>query len=275
MAASEGLELHYVSSGAVVRSDIQLLSRVVRNFLTNAIRYTERGRILLGCRHRPDGLEIQVLDTGMGIEAAELGAIFQEFRRSHAVGRRQDRGLGLGLAIADKIARMLDHPLGVASVAGQGSRFSILLPHGQAAPHSPLAPAPSPGGHLALQGRRVWVVDNDTDICEAMRLLLSRWGCRVWVAESEAALAAQLDPATAPADVLVVDYHLDEGDTGVALAERLNAARRVPLPVVVITANHSHELRQQLRERGHGLLHKPVKPLKLRMVLARLLAGTE
>ncbi|MBB3232309.1 hybrid sensor histidine kinase/response regulator [Halomonas stenophila] len=273
VAASEGLALHYVASDGVVQSDIQLLSRVVRNFLTNAIRYTERGRILLGCRHRPEGLEIQVVDTGMGIEEAELGAIFQEFRRSHAVGKRQDRGLGLGLAIADKIARMLDHPLGVASIAGRGSRFSILLPHGRLSPRGAPAPASTPGDNLALQGRRVWVIDNDTDICEAMRLLLGRWGCRVRVAESEAALAAQLDLATAPADVLVVDYHLDEGDTGVALAERLNAARRVPLPVVVITANHSHDLRQQLRERGHGLLHKPVKPLKLRMLLAQLLSG--
>ncbi|WP_240618301.1 hybrid sensor histidine kinase/response regulator [Halomonas heilongjiangensis] len=274
VAASEGLGFDYVPSSAVVRSDAQLLTRVVRNFLTNAIRYTGEGRILLGCRRRADGLEIMVGDTGMGIATEELGVIFQEFRRSHAAGRRQDRGLGLGLAIADKISRMLEHPLAVTSVAGRGSLFSVRLPYGELAPRSQLSQAPTAAmGENVLEGRRIWVVDNDADICEAMRVLLTRWGCRVVVADSEASLAAQVAVATAPVDVLIVDYHLDRGDTGLALAERINARRQGPLPVMAITANHSVELRQRMRELGYSLLHKPVKPLKLRMALSRLVTG--
>ncbi|QTP60185.1 PAS domain-containing protein [Billgrantia antri] len=273
VAASEGLAFHYVPSRAVVRSDIQLLTRVLRNFLSNAIRYTGEGRILLGCRRRATGLEIVVGDTGLGIEKEELGAIFQEFRRSHAAGRRQDRGLGLGLAIADKISRMLEHPLGVASVAGRGSCFSVLLPYAELAPRRrPTELATTVADEAVLEGKRIWVVDNDADICEAMRVLLSRWGCEVCVADSEAALAAQVVPGETPADVLIVDYHLDDGDTGLALAERINARRREPLPVMAITANHSHELKQRMRELGYALLHKPVKPLKLRVALSRLVA---
>ncbi len=210
----------------------------------------------------------------MGSATEELGVIFQEFRRSHAAGRRQDRGLGLGLAIADKISRILEHPLAVTSVAGRGSLFSVRLPYGELAPRSQLSQAPKAAlGENVLEGRRIWVVDNDADICEAMRVLLTRWGCRVVVADSEASLAAQVAVATAPADVLIVDYHLDRGDTGLALAERINARRQEPLPVMAITANHSVELRQRMRELGYALLHKPVKPLKLRMALSRLVTG--
>ncbi|MDR5862862.1 PAS domain-containing protein [Halomonas campisalis] len=274
VADCEGLEFRYVPSSAVVRSDIHLLARVVRNFLTNAVRYTAEGRILLGCRRRADGLEILVGDTGMGIESEDLGVIFQEFRRSQAAGKRQDRGLGLGLAIADKVARMLDHPLWVTSVAGRGSLFSILLPYGELAPQSPLvAPAAMSSGDMGLEGKRIWVVDNDADICEAMRLLLTRWGCEVWVADSEMALAEQVALDTASVDALIVDYHLDDGDTGLALAERINARRREPLPVMTITANHSAELKQRMRALGYALLHKPVKPLRLRMALSRLIAA--
>ncbi|QTF92035.1 NahK/ErcS family hybrid sensor histidine kinase/response regulator [Halomonas sp. BM-2019] len=272
VAASEGLAFHYVPSRAVVRSDIQLLTRVVRNFLTNAVRYTAEGRILLGCRHRADGLELLVGDTGVGIAEEEQGVIFQEFRRSQAAGQRQDRGLGLGLAIVDKVARVLDHPLRVTSVAGRGSLFGIRLPYGELAPRSRFTAAPVAGVDGGLEGRRVWVVDNDAAICEAMRVLLARWGCEVWVADSEAALAAQVALETDPADALIVDYHLDDGDTGLALAERVNARRVAPLPVMTITANHSVELKQRMRELGYALLHKPVKPLKLRLALTRLVA---
>lgn len=270
VAASEGLELRHVPCRAVVVSDISLLGRVLRNFLSNAVRYTVKGRLLLGCRRRPHGLEIQVGDSGIGIEEAEQAAIFQEFRRLDGPVR-SDRGLGLGLSIADKISRILDHPLRVRSRVGAGSLFSITLPYGEiaAAPGAAALPAP-PAGRVDLAGCRVWVVDNDSDICHAMKTLLERWECRVWVAESEAALSAQLDLAEAAADVLIVDYHLDHGETGLAVAERINARRRDPLAVMAITANHSNALRQQVRALGYQLLHKPVKPLRLRLALAQL-----
>ena len=125
-----------------------------------------------------------------------------------------------------------------------------------------------------LAGRRLWVVDNDPSICLAMRHLLERWGCQVVVAESEERLAARVNLADGEADALVVDYHLDHERSGVALAERINELRQEPLPVLVITADHSRELRQRVRELGFQLLNKPVKPLRLRTTLQQLLAET-
>jgi len=271
VATSEGLTLDYVPSRAIVTSDISLLGRVVRNFLSNAVRYTPKGRLLLGCRRRRDGVEIQVCDTGIGIDSAEREAIFQEFRRLNVSGRGE-RGLGLGLSIADKVARILNHPLRVDSQPGQGSIFSIVLPYAQRAPENipqSLGRTLNETTPMCLAGQRVWVVDNDADTCHAMKTLLTRWQCHVVVAESESALGRQVDLDREPTDVLIVDYHLDNEDTGLALAERVNARRETPVPVMVITANHSAELRHRLHQLGYQLLLKPVRPLKLRMGLAQ------
>nr|WP_245888732.1 hybrid sensor histidine kinase/response regulator [Halomonas denitrificans] len=271
MAAARGLALHYVRSEAVVASDLALLARVVRNFLTNAIRYTEQGRILLGCRRRPGGLEILVADTGPGIPEAQREAIFQEFQRLGERRDAEDRGLGLGLAIVDRIAGILDHPLRLASVPGRGSLFAVRVPEGRLPEAPPSAPAPAWEGDL-LAGMRVWVVDDDPGICEGMAALLAGWGCAVRTATALAALEADLY-AHAPeeaADVLLVDYHLGEGDPdGLAVAARLGE-RRPGLAVVVITANHDAAIKSLTRQRGYGCLLKPVKPLRLRMQLVAL-----
>ncbi|APE32466.1 hybrid sensor histidine kinase/response regulator [Halomonas aestuarii] len=272
MAAARGLDFHYVRSGAVVASDLALLARVVRNFLTNAIRYTERGSILLGCRRHPDGLEILVGDSGPGIPEAQREAIFQEFQRLGVSRDAEDRGLGLGLAIVDRIAGMLEHPLRLASVPGRGSLFSVRVPYGRppASPRSSPAAAPSWQGD-ALAGMRVWVVDNDPGICEGMAALLAGWGCRVRTATSPGALEAEADGETA--DVLLVDYHLgDEAPDGLAVAARLRE-RQPGLAVVVITANHDAAIKSLTRQQGYGCLLKPLKPLRLRMQLIALQEG--
>ncbi|MBS9402789.1 hybrid sensor histidine kinase/response regulator [Halomonas sp. TRM85114] len=270
MAAAKGLTLHYVPSGAVIESDLALLARVIRNFLTNAIRYTERGRILLGCRRRPEGLEVVVGDTGPGIPEAQHEAIFQEFQRLGGSRDVQDRGLGLGLAIVDRIAGMLGHPLRLDSRRGQGASFSVLVPYGQlssASAGSALTAAPSGSGDQ-LAGTRVWVIDNDAGICEGMAALLSSWGCRVRTATSLARLEASA--GTQVAEVLLVDYHLGEADgDGLAVAARLRE-RHPGLAVVVITANHDAAIKARSRALGYGCLLKPVKPLRLRMQLLSL-----
>jgi two-component system, sensor histidine kinase len=264
MAAVRGLALHYVPSGAVIASDLALLARVVRNYLTNAIRYTERGRILLGCRRRPEGLEILVGDTGPGIPESQREAIFGEFQRLAGGGDAEDRGLGLGLAIVERIGGMLDHPLGLVSRPGHGSLFSVRVPYGTlVGPATTRARSVSRGG---LVGTRVWVIDDDPGICAGMAALLEGWGCRVEAATSAAGLEARSGEA---AEVLLVDYHLDEGD-GLAVAEALSA-RHPGLAVVVITANHEATIKAACRERGYGCLLKPIKPLRLRMALVGLL----
>ncbi len=259
LAAAEGLDFHYVPSRAVIDSDLTLLARVVRNLLGNAIRYTTSGRVLLGCRRRAEALEIWVADSGSGIAEDQQRAIFQEFRRGPADRGRADRGLGLGLAIVERIAGLLDHPLGLVSRPGHGSRFSIRVPYGRAYPPAP----PEVGAEAPLTGLRAWVIDNDPGICAGMAALLEGWGCRALTATR----VDDLERGEA-ADLLIVDYHLGAAD-GLAVADRLR--RECPgLPVILITANHDAELKAAARGRGYGYLLKPVKPLRLKMAMLAL-----
>lgn len=272
IAVSEGLRLHFVPCSAIVKSDVQLLARVLRNFLTNAIRYTPAGRVLLGCRRKASGLSIEVWDTGAGIAEERREEIFQEFRRGAPVRTTHDRGLGLGLAIVDKIVRMLGHRIHVYSQVGRGSCFAVEIPYARTVSRSKeqtdSLPIP-PSEHL--EGARIWVVDNDPAICAGMRTLLEGWGCQVITALSEEDLARQVDTVRGAADILIVDYHLDNDQTGDELINRLNSRRSTPLPVLMITANYSNELKQQIRDHGQLLMHKPVRPMKLKMAMSHLL----
>jgi CheY-like chemotaxis protein len=276
IASSEGLNLDFVPCSALVRSDLQLLARILRNLLSNAIRYTQHGRILLGCRRHRQSLSIEVWDTGIGIAQDKLVEIFQEFKRGDASLRKQDRGLGLGLAIVEKIAGMLGHRIRVQSCEGKGSLFAIEVPLTTRAPRSrALEEAPNPLVER-LGGARVWVLDNDAAICAGMRTLLETWGCEVITALSEQDLARQVDNFHADADLLIADYHLDDDRNGVDAVAQINARRSAPLPALMITANYSNELKQQMRELGHTLMHKPVRPMKLKAAMSHLLArGTE
>jgi len=244
---------------------------VLRNFLSNAIRYTASGRVLLGCRRRPGGLYIEVWDTGAGIAPDKLGEIFQEFKRGAPVRATQDRGLGLGLAIVEMIVRMLGHRIRVHSREGIGSCFAVEVPYARnvVRPREQSELPPPPGEHL--RGARVWVVDNDAAICAGMRTLLEGWGCQVVTALSGDGLARQVDTVGGTADLLIVDYHLDNGHTGAELVVELNARRSAPLPVLMITANYSNDLKLQMRELGQVLMHKPVRPIKLKTAMSHLL----
>jgi len=267
MAAVRGLDFHHVPTQAVVETDLALLARVVRNFLGNAIRYTERGRILLGCRRRRGGLEILVGDTGPGIAPGQQGEIFEEFRRLEAGHGREDRGLGLGLAIVDRISGMLGHPLGLVSVPGRGSLFSVMVPYAAAPRPSPGRLDPAPSGPPLID-QAVWVLDNDAAIREGMEALLGGWGCRVVAVGSSSELERRI---AEPGTVLLVDYHLGEGQPdGLEVAARLRAAYPW-LPVVVITANHDAALKSRIRQAGYHCLLKPIKPLRLRLLLTSLL----
>lgn len=274
MALAEGLRLDFVPSSAVVQSDSQLLARILRNFLTNAIRYTGQGRILLGVRRRHDHVLLQVWDTGPGIPEDKLTEIFQEFKRIRPSGSQADKGLGLGLAIVDKISRMLGHEVSVASTEGKGSVFSVRVPLGQLQP-SPAATTDIQKVEVdhGMSGARVWVIDNDLAICEGMKTLLEGWDCRVVTAVSVPDLDAKVDIASAPVDLILADYHLDNDENGVDAVAQINGRRSQPAPVLMITANYTNELKQHIRELGYLLMNKPVKPLKLRSVLNHVLRG--
>ncbi|WP_415911330.1 NahK/ErcS family hybrid sensor histidine kinase/response regulator [Neptuniibacter sp. QD37_11] len=271
LANAEGIDFRYVKSGAVVKSDSQLLARILRNFLTNAIRYTKEGKILLGCRHEPDSVWIEVYDTGPGIPSNKLQEIFQEFKRLQSDQPGQEKGLGLGLAIVDKISRVLGHEIRVDSVEGKGSVFGVKVPKGV-----PLAPAEVTGPHIPmiterLSGACIWLIDNDESICKGMDILLSGWGCHVVTALSFDDLAQQVDFVEDPVDLLIADYHLDNDETGIDAAKSVTERVDSDLPVLMITANYSKELNQEIRDLGFILVNKPIKPLKLKTTLIHLL----
>lgn len=271
VAISEGLRLEFVPCSALVRSDIQLLARILRNLLSNAIRYTTTGRVVLGCRRHRQRLSIEVWDTGIGIAENKLEEIFQEFKRGDVQRPHQDRGLGLGLAIVEKIAGILGHKISVRSTPGKGSMFAVEVPLTLSAP-KPQIQLPMTEPMLErLRGARIWVLDNDAAICAGMRTLLESWGCQVVTALSEQDLARQVENYHSDADLLIADYHLDNDKNGVDAVATINARRGSPLPALMITANYSNELKLQMRELGHTLMHKPVRPMKLKTAISHLL----
>ena len=263
LANERGLSFDYVATRAWVRTDPQLLRRILQNFLANAVRYTATGGILFGVRRAGDGLRIVVHDTGPGIAVDEQQAIFEEFRRGEGAS---GQGLGLGLSIADRIARLLDAPLSMRSITGRGTMFAVALPAVQPA-QGEAGPAQGKGG---LSGRRVLALDNDADSLDAMRQLLAAWGSRVVVARNGEEAATALEQGDA--DLWLFDYHLDDGDTGVAVAQRLSQ-RFGARPCLILSADQTEAVRQAVHEADLPLLAKPVRPLALKSVMDRLLAA--
>jgi PAS domain S-box-containing protein len=266
IAAARGLRFRYVPSSAWVRTDPQLLRRVLQNFLANAVRYTASGCVLFGVRAGRDALRIEVLDTGPGIAAEQQRRIFEEFRRGDDA---PGQGLGLGLAIADRIAELLQAPIGMRSRLGRGTAFTVQVPRVGSRPR--VVPTP-PVHRIGLAGTRVLVLDNDAIALEALAHLLRTWGCEVLTA-ANGAQAAEAVAAT-PAALWLFDYHLDDGDTGPAVVERL-VERFGARPTVILSADASEAVRRDVQAAGFTFLRKPLKPLALKSVLDRLLVSRE
>lgn len=272
VAQSAGLQLRVrTPKQLAVRTDMRLLTRILRNFLSNACRYTERGGVLLAARRRGTRLRLEVWDTGMGIPADQLQAIFLEFSRLDSGRAAERKGVGLGLAIVDRIAGILDCPVQVRSQLGRGSVFSIEVPLAQTVLPGPRAEAvlrPVTGD--PLPGRRLLVIDNEESILHSMAALLGQWGCEVVTAVDAATAVRELDGRVP--EVILVDYHLDHGETGCTALKELRK-HFGQVPAVMITADRSDECRRALQSIGVLLLNKPVKPGKLRAVLSQLLNG--
>lgn len=269
VAEAAGLGLRVRFGDFALFTDLRLMTRILRNLLSNACRYTERGSILLAARRRGDQLRLEVWDTGRGIAADRLESIFLEFNQLD-VGRAADRkGVGLGLAIVERIAKILGYRVQVASRPGHGSRFSIEVPLAARVPLPLSQQAPQPGTGNPLPGRRLLVLDNELSILESMAALLGQWGCEVLTATDQAAALEALQ-GRAP-ELILADFHLDHGVTGCQVVRRLREHFQQPLPAVIITADRSDQCRRALQQLGAPLLNKPVKPGKLRAVLSQLL----
>jgi CheY-like chemotaxis protein len=270
-AGAQSLRFRFTTSTAVISTDCQLLARILRNLLSNAIRYTDNGDILLGCRRRQEGLQIEVWDTGVGIPQEKLTEIFLEFKQLPSDKSRGAKGLGLGLSIVDKISRVLGNQISVRSSVGKGSVFSILVPYGQLdEPEIIHSPPPLVQLQNPVEGKRLLVIDNDTSICAGMETPLSSWNCQVQTETSIHHLDSdQLKDN--PPDLVIVDYHLDNGETGIEAAVLLKQWLGETLPILMITANRTQDLKKQVRELELQLLNKPIKPHKLKSMLRFML----
>ena len=266
LAEQRGLRLRVAPTGLAVRSDPQLLRRVLQNFLSNALRYTRHGSVLLGARRAGDEVRIEVWDTGPGIAAEQRARVFGEFQRLEQPSPWGEKGLGLGLSICDRIAAMLDHRLALHSRPGHGSCFAIVVPRAAAAP--PRRQAVHRGGSDEQLPLTVLCLDDDAAILDGMRALLGRWGVDCRTAHDVAAAAAEL--RRGPVDLILADYHLADDVDGLQALQQLRAARDPLPPAALITADGSSELKQRARAFGYPLLHKPVKPAALRALLTAL-----
>ena len=270
MAAEKKLHLAIVPSSLSVATDRNLLRRVVQNLLSNAIKYTRRGRVLVGVRRRGELAELQVIDTGIGIPGGELNTVFREFTRLDA-GAREAEGLGLGLSIVDRIARVLRLEIRISSTPDRGTCFSVLLPIVEALP-VPEEPAERPAARAVatLAGLNVICIDNDPRILEGMRLLLEGWGCNVRLYSGWPAFEASGPEISAPApDIILADYHLD-GEDGLEVIGKLRGRYGSATPAVLVTADRSTEVRGQAETLDVPVINKPVKPAVLRSMMARV-----
>jgi len=265
LARQQGLTFRVRGSQLRIDSDIKLLRRVLQNFLTNAFRYA-KGPVLLGVRRRKDELCLEVWDRGPGIPEDKQQVIFEEFKRLDSHQTRAEKGLGLGLAIADGLCRVLGHTLRVRSWPGRGSVFSVSVPLARTQAALP-AKVVELNGKL-LNGAQVLCIDNEDSILIGMNSLLSRWGCQVWTARNREECAALLAQGVRP-QLALVDYHLDDGETGTELMAWLRTRLGEPVPGVVISADGRPETVAQVHAAGLDYLAKPVKPAALRALLSR------
>lgn len=263
------IEFSFVPTQLYVKSDSLLLARILRNYLSNAIRYARGGKVTLGCRRRDNYVEIQVLDSGEGIAKDNLQEIFKEFKRLKGAVQAQ-QSLGLGLAIVDKMAKVLEHDINVQSQLGRGSCFSVSLPIVNASQYHEHSVTEASEPQM-LNAAKIWVVDNDPKICHAMEVLLNMWDCDVTVATSLDVLKDSIDITQAPCDILIIDYHLDHEQTGIMVSNTITKLRQDPIPTIMISANYSLTLQEECKRTNIVLLNKPVKPLKLRMIMQQCL----
>ncbi len=272
-AQAAGLRLAVVPSTAWIDSDPALCEQLLHNLVSNALRYTRSGGVVIGCRHRGQQIDIEVWDTGIGIAAPNQQEIFEEFVQLGNAERDRSKGLGLGLAIVRRLADLLHAPLMLSSTEGRGSRFGIRLPRApaQAMPGAP--PTPSNSDMSAFKNHRVAVIDDEAGVRDAMTDLLQRWGLRVIAAASAAELLATIDAAGHDAlpDAILCDYRLRDGHSGIDAIRLIREEFNRDIPALLITADTGRERLQEALASGLPLLHKPVQPRLLRSALAALL----
>jgi signal transduction histidine kinase len=269
-AVQKGLRLKVIPSKQWVRSDSILLGRILFNLASNAIRYTEHGGVVVGCRRHGQQLSIDVHDSGPGIAEDQQQHVFDEFYQVGESGRLG--GMGLGLSIVDRLARLLQHEVRLTSSPGRGSRFSVLVSLAIAERREAGRPASVPTIDR-LRDRSIVVIDDDVLVLEGMRGMLEGWGCRVVAASSHAEALAELTERALRPDLIISDYHLSGRELGIGAVKALSDAFGA-IPSFFISGDTSGQRLREAKASGYRLLHKPISPMTLRAIVSRFLAGS-
>jgi signal transduction histidine kinase/CheY-like chemotaxis protein len=267
VARAKDLDLTFVTSSLPVKSDRVLLRRLLQNLISNAIKYTPQGRVLIGARRRGRMLQLEIYDTGVGIPVQKRREIFKEFHRLDQ-GARIARGLGLGLSIVERIARVLDHTVTIDSNRSGGSRFAVRLPIADAITFTAAVTSATPLSRAPMSGTRIVCIENDPAILDGMRTLLTGWDAAVIAAHDPEAAIAAISATGGPITGLLVDYHLDRGN-GIAAIRDIRARFGQQIPAILITADRSPAVRAAAAEDRIVVLNKPVKPAALRALLGQ------
>ena len=273
VAFEHGNQLRFRETSAIVRSDPIMLEQILRNLVSNALRYTENGRILGAARRRGEQLRIEVYDTGPGVPEQDLQDIFLEFHQLGNPERDRQQGLGLGLAIVKRLATLLEHRIEVSSSVGKGSCFRLIVPLSQETPRPVAASDVTTYRSFGteLQDRHILVLDDDVDILKAMGQLLESWGCRVTTAPTPEQALNELQAPNPQPDLLIADYRLRNKVSGLDTAKELQQLTAEPLPVLIITGDTAPDRLREAERSGFPLLHKPVQPAKLRSAMRHLI----
>jgi signal transduction histidine kinase/CheY-like chemotaxis protein len=268
VAREQGLKLVFVSCSLAVVSDRRLLRRLLQNLVSNAIKYTPKGCVLVGVRRNHTHLRLEVWDTGIGIPESKRRVVFREFERL-APAVKTARGIGLGLSIVDRLSRVLDHHVSLRSWPDHGSVFAVEIPRAANAPARRIESSTDPvsAPHRPLAGLIIAALDNEPRILEGMAALLEGWGCILIGGHDLAQIDAAVTESRLKPDVIIADYHLDESDGLTAI--RALREKYGPLPAVLLTADRSMAVREQSTANDIRVLHKPLKPAALRALLSQ------
>lgn len=268
-AQAKGLRLRVMPTRLLVYSDQAMLERILRNLLSNAIRYTRHGGVVLGCRRQGEWVRILVCDTGSGIPGGQHEEIFEEFVQLGNPERDRNKGLGLGLAIVRRTAELLGHTIAVDSQMGRGSCFAITLPRGNPAAVADAQTEAMPPWREE-ETLCVLVIDDESAVREGMRTLLAGWGCTVEVAASGNEALERVGQGGCRPDVVLADYRLRDDKTGIAAVRAIEAMLGGAVPVLIVTGDTAVEHLREVEASGYRVVHKPVQPAKLRAYLRQI-----
>ncbi len=271
VAKIAGVKLTFIRSSLCVQTDYHLLVRIIRNLLSNACRYTSKGRILLGVRRRGDQARIEVWDTGIGIALDQQENIFQEFNQLGRNNASGSKGVGLGLAIVERIATILGTQIELKSTKGRGSCFSVEVPLSTVKAERSIEEQSHLAAVHSLEGHCILVIDNEPEILHSMGALLNQWHCDVVLAVDYKGAIEVLNQKIP--DLIIVDLHLDNNVTGLHVVEQLHHEFKVVVPAVLITADYTDQEQELRKKLNIPLITKPVRPGKLRAVLSQQLRG--